>query len=91
MKKMTIQDAELLAQRFRTETGISFSEPINVKTLLRKYNILTMYRPLSNESYGIIIRTGNARVGSILPLLTRYFICFMTMIQNLIFVMEWQL
>ena len=40
MKKMTIQDAELLAQRFRTETGISFSEPINVKTLLRKYNVL---------------------------------------------------
>lgn len=61
MKKMTIQDAELLAQRFRTETGISFSEPINVKTLLRKYNILTMYRPLSNESYGISIRTENAR------------------------------
>lgn len=61
MKRLTIKDAELLAQKFRLQTGISISEPVNVKTLLRKYNILTMYRPLSKESYGISIRTEKAR------------------------------
>lgn len=60
MKRLTIQNAELLAQKFRLQSGFSFCEPINVKTMLRKYNILTMYRPLSAESYGISIKKGNA-------------------------------
>ncbi len=61
MKRLNIKDAELLSQKFRSEVGISLSEPINTKTLLRKLRILTMYRPLSENSYGISIKTDNAK------------------------------
>ena len=56
-----MKDADLLAQKFRLEAGISLTEPVNVKTILRQFRILTMYRPLSENSYGISIKTDGAR------------------------------
>ena len=53
MKRITVTEAENLAKLFRVRTGISLDEPVNVKTLLRKLGILTMYRQMSENSYGI--------------------------------------
>ena len=53
MKRITITEAENLANLFRVKNGISLNEPVNVKTLLRKLGILTMYRQMSENSYGI--------------------------------------
>lgn len=53
---MSIGDAELLAQKFRIDAGLGMSEPVNVKSLFRRFNILAIYRPLSQNSYGISIK-----------------------------------
>lgn len=62
MKRLTIQDSEILAQKFRSEHGLSMTEPISVKMILRKLGILTMYRPLSANSYGISIKSESGRM-----------------------------
>ena len=61
MKKLTILEAESLAGKFRSEIGLSQYEPVNAKTLLRKLNITTMYRPLSENSYGISCRSKSGK------------------------------
>lgn len=61
MKKLTILEAETLAGKFRSEIGLSQYEPVNAKTLLRKLNITTMYRPLSDNSYGISCRSKSGK------------------------------
>ena len=53
MKKLSIQQAEILAGRFRALNELGPSEPIEAKTLLRKLQISIMYRPLSGTSFGI--------------------------------------
>lgn len=53
MKKLSIQQAEILAGRFRALNELGPSEPIEAKTLLRKLQISIMYRPLSSTSFGI--------------------------------------
>ena len=45
MKKLSINEAEALADKVRTQVGINLNEPINVKTLMRKLGVTTMYRP----------------------------------------------
>lgn len=62
MKKLTAIEAESLAGKFRWETGLSQSEPINAKTLLRKLNITTMYKPLSDDSFGISCRSKSGKM-----------------------------
>jgi len=57
MKRLSQEAIENLAQKFRTEQGISVSEAINMKSLLRKLNILTLYRPLSECLYGISLKS----------------------------------
>ncbi|HIZ85041.1 MAG TPA: ImmA/IrrE family metallo-endopeptidase [Candidatus Coprenecus stercoravium] len=47
---------------FRAKTGINLSEPIGAKTLLRKLKITTMYRPLSENSYGISCKSKSGRM-----------------------------
>lgn len=59
MKKLSIGAAEDLANKFRTETGISLTEPISFKSILIKKNILTVFRPLSNDSYGLSLKSKN--------------------------------
>lgn len=46
-----------LAQKFRIENGLSQNEAVNVKSLLRKLNILTVYRPLSESAYGLSLKS----------------------------------
>lgn len=55
-------ESELLAQKFRLQLGLSITEPISVKTILRKLGILTMYRPLSDGSYGISAKSESGRM-----------------------------
>jgi len=61
MKRLSIEAAENLAAKFRVEMGFSLVEPVSVKTVLRKKNILTLFRPLSERSYGLSLKsnTGN--------------------------------
>lgn len=59
MKKLSLDSAEILASKFRTKIGVSSIEPINVKSVLRKTNILTIYRPLSPKSYGLSLKSKN--------------------------------
>lgn len=56
MDKITLV-AEDLARKFRSDNDYSMSEPIIVKTLLTKLRILTMYRPLSDNAYGLSTRS----------------------------------
>ena len=62
MKRLTILEAEALAGKFRSDNGLSQHEPVNAKTLLRKLNITTMYRPLSDSSYGISCRSKSGKL-----------------------------
>lgn len=39
MKELSINEAEALADKFRTQVGINLNEPINVKTLMRKLGV----------------------------------------------------
>ena len=61
MSKTMVNEAELLAQKFRSMIGAGMTEPLNMKTLLRKLDALTIYRPLSDTFYGISIRKGDSR------------------------------
>lgn len=62
MKRLSIHDAETLAAKFRSDTEFSPSEPISVKTVLRKLEITAMYRPLSDTSFGISCKSGNGKM-----------------------------
>lgn len=57
MNKLSIEAAENLAAKYRVEVGFSLVEPISVKAILRKKNILTIYRPLSDKSYGLSLKS----------------------------------
>lgn len=57
MRRINLKDAEMLAAKFRAETGFSRSEPLDMKTVLRKCNILTVYRSLSEKAYGMSLRS----------------------------------
>ena len=62
MKRLTVQNAETLACKFRSDIGISMSEPVNAKTLLRRLEITAMYRPMSESSYGISCKSKSGRM-----------------------------
>lgn len=57
MKRLTKEKAELFAAQLRNMAGLNEIEPIHVKTLLVKLGILTRYRPLSENSYGLSLQT----------------------------------
>lgn len=57
MKRLTPSVADSLAKKFRVENGMSLTEAINLKSLLRKLNILTIFRPLSDDFYGMSLRS----------------------------------
>jgi len=62
MKTISITEAELLACKFRSQTGISLTDPISVKTLIRKLGITLVYRPLSDTSYGISCKSNSGKM-----------------------------
>lgn len=45
-----------LSQKFRDVIGVSYKEPIHVKSVLRKLNILTIYKPMSEFVYGLSLK-----------------------------------
>jgi Zn-dependent peptidase ImmA (M78 family) len=58
MKKITLEIAELLAEKLRCdELNFSKNEPVSIKTVLRKLNILTIFRPLSENVWGLSLIT----------------------------------
>lgn len=54
--KSTHKSLELLAQDFRQQNGLSLSEPLKIKSLLQKTNVLTIYKPLSSNFSGMSIK-----------------------------------
>lgn len=61
MKNITLTEAENLAAQFRCQESLSLSQPINAKMLVRKLNVTLVYRPLSENSFGISCRSGQKR------------------------------
>ena len=62
MKTLTLSEAETLAAKFRYDNGLSQSEPINAKMLIRKLNVTLVYRPLSESSYGISCKSATGKM-----------------------------
>ena len=49
---------EAKASKFRSNTGLSQAEPINLKSLLLKLKVLTLFRPLSEDFSGMCLKDG---------------------------------
>ena len=56
MKKENLNTIRL-AQKFRLDNGLSLHEAINIKSLLRKLNILTVFLPLSENAHGLSLKS----------------------------------
>jgi len=62
MKKIDFETAENLAAKMRSEyLRISSSEPVNTKTALRQLNIMTVYRPLSDNLFGLSLSSTDGK------------------------------
>jgi Zn-dependent peptidase ImmA (M78 family) len=57
MKTLPLETIENLATQFRLKNELSLSEPINIKSLLRKLEIFTIYKPLSISFYGMSLQS----------------------------------
>lgn len=57
MRRLTEFDAELLAVKFRNMLHLPQDVPFPVKEALEQLGILTVFRPLSESSYGMSIKT----------------------------------
>lgn len=58
--------ADDLALHFRQKLGINLSEPITTKTIIRQLGILTMYKPMSEKSYGMALLSSDKKYKFIL-------------------------
>lgn len=61
MKASLLNLVESQVSKFRRLTGLSDSEAVNLKSLLLKLNVLTIYRPLSKDFSGMSLKSGNKR------------------------------
>ncbi len=59
MKKLGLDVVEIMATKFRSDVGLSASEAVNIKSLLRKLNIMTLFRPLSDSFYGMSLKSSS--------------------------------
>lgn len=60
MRKLNVSEADYLARKFRVEVlGCGLADPIRVKAMLLKLNILTIYRPLSENFGGLSLLSKN--------------------------------
>lgn len=57
MRRLSDLDAEVLAVRFRSMLHLAQDVPFPVKETLEQLGILTVFRPLSDSSYGMSIKT----------------------------------
>lgn len=62
MRTLSTLESELLASQFRYNAGLSLTEPIHTKTLIRKLGITAVYRPLSDRSYGIGCKSSEGKM-----------------------------
>ncbi len=58
-RKAIESEIELKAIDFRQQNGFSSTEPVHLKSLLLKKNVLSVFRPLSNDFSGMAIKIGN--------------------------------
>ena len=61
MKASLLNLVESQVSKFRQMTGLSDSEAVNLKSLLLKLNVLTIYRPLSDNFSGMSLKSGDKR------------------------------
>jgi len=61
MGKMYPESIVLDAYNFREAYSLNNTEPINYKSLLLKLNVLTLYRPLSDNFSGMCLKSGEKR------------------------------
>lgn len=61
MRSLPFEIIEDLAEKFRASYGLGSAEPINAKTILRRLNVLTMYRPLSENLWGLSLKTPDGK------------------------------
>ena len=76
MKASLINLVEYQVSKFRQSAGLSDTEAVNLKSLLLKLNVLTIYRPLSESFSGMSLKSGNRRfmlVNSNLPRYRQHF------------------
>lgn len=57
MKAALLNLIERQATEFRQRTGLSNTQAVNLKSLLLKLNVLTIYRPLSNHFSGMSLKS----------------------------------
>lgn len=55
-EKTCLKNLELLALEFRQNNGLNSKEPLNVQGLLKKTNVLAIYKPLSDDFSGMSIK-----------------------------------
>lgn len=61
MKASLLNLVESQVSKFRQITGLSDSEAVNLKSLLLKLNVLTIFRPLSENFSGMSLKSGDKR------------------------------
>ncbi len=61
MKASQLNIVENQVCRFRQSEGLSDSEAVNLKSLLLKLNVLTIYRPLSESFSGMSLKSNDKR------------------------------
>ena len=61
MKASLLNLVESQASKFRQLNGLSDSEAVNIKSLLLKLKVLTIYRPLSENFSGMSLKSGKRR------------------------------
>lgn len=59
MSKLTMESAEALARKLRSDLRVANGEPLNVKTVLRQLNVMTVFRPLSDKLWGLSLKSQN--------------------------------
>lgn len=61
MKAALLNLVENQVSRFRKMVGLSDAEAVNIKSLLLKLNVLTLFRPLSEKFSGMSLKSGERR------------------------------
>ena len=59
MKRLTPETIEMLAVQMRVMLRVGSSEPLNMKTTLRQLGVMAVYRPLSEELWGLSLKTSD--------------------------------
>lgn len=61
MSRISLETAEIFASQLRSQLRLSTTEPVDVKTVVRMLDILTLYRPLSVSLYGLSMKSADSK------------------------------